>query len=272
MSEADKAFCNRYTGSKGGKEATKLSIYPFMKEISEELVEAAILQLLWKHHDLLIDYKKFVGIRLNSDDMEDSIDHLVIEEQGHGKAVKDTTNTVSTQNDGDKNEAKNGSNNHNKYRVLNRRDRQRVTIFSGHDTVIAPVLASMGLYKDHDCVWPPYASRISFELYQLNNHLTLHNILKTIRSKHASPDGSESSYQEELSRVKKLLLNVHSDSTQIERDTLSLSFVRVLFNGRDMTGQIPACQGRVPCPLSAFKEMVDGLIRPAVTLEEGCNV
>ena len=269
MSEADKAFCNRYTGSKGGKEATKLSIYPFMKEISEELMEAAVLQLLWKHHDLLLDYKKFVGIRLNSDNMEDSVDHLVIEEQGHGKAVRDTTNTVST-NAGDKNEAKNGSN--NKYRVLNRRDRQRVTIFSGHDTVIAPVLASMGLYKDHDCVWPPYASRIAFELYQVNDHLTLHNILKSIRSKHASPDGSESSYHEELSRVKKMLLNVHSDSIQIEKDVLSLSFVRVLFNGRDMTGEISACQGRIPCPLGAFKEMVDGLISPAVTLEEGCKV
>lgn len=42
----------------------------------------------------------------------------------------------------------------------------RVAIYLGHDTVIAPVLAALGAYKGADCVWPPYASRIVFELWE----------------------------------------------------------------------------------------------------------
>ena len=34
----------------------------------------------------------------------------------------------------------------------------------GHDTVIAPVLAGLGVYTGGLCAWPPYASRIVFEL------------------------------------------------------------------------------------------------------------
>jgi len=41
-----------------------------------------------------------------------------------------------------------------------------LTVFSGHDTVVAPVLSALGVYGGHLCRWPPYASRIVFELYQ----------------------------------------------------------------------------------------------------------
>jgi hypothetical protein len=33
MFDADKSFCGRYTGVDGGREATKLSTYTFMKEV-----------------------------------------------------------------------------------------------------------------------------------------------------------------------------------------------------------------------------------------------
>ncbi|CAM9340889.1 unnamed protein product [Chrysoparadoxa australica] len=35
-------------------------------------------------------------------------------------------------------------------------------LFSGHDTVIAPVLGALGAY---DCIWPPYGSSLIFEVW-----------------------------------------------------------------------------------------------------------
>ena len=34
MKDADRLFCNKYTGNHGGEIATKLSTYPFLKEVS----------------------------------------------------------------------------------------------------------------------------------------------------------------------------------------------------------------------------------------------
>ena len=92
IDDADRLFCDRYTGSNGGMKATKLSLYPFMKEIKDRLFASVLL-----------------------DQASQS---------------------------------------------------PRLTIFSGHDTVIAPVLAVLGVYREEGmCIWPPYASRIIFELY-----------------------------------------------------------------------------------------------------------
>jgi len=41
-----------------------------------------------------------------------------------------------------------------------------LAVFSGHNTVIAPLLSALGVYWGRLCRWPPYASRISFELYR----------------------------------------------------------------------------------------------------------
>lgn len=38
----------------------------------------------------------------------------------------------------------------------------KFALYSGHDTVIAPLLAALGAY---DCKWPPYASHIALELW-----------------------------------------------------------------------------------------------------------
>jgi hypothetical protein len=92
MDDANRLFCERYTGNNGGLQATKLSLYPFMKEIRDKLFES-----------------------------------VTVEKVGAASP--------------------------------------RLTLFSGHDTVIAPVLAALGVYHGDMCVWPPYASRIVFELY-----------------------------------------------------------------------------------------------------------
>jgi len=46
-----------------------------------------------------------------------------------------------------------------------------LAVFSGHDTVIAPLLSALGVYRDGLCRWPSYASRIAFELYQESTKL-----------------------------------------------------------------------------------------------------
>ncbi len=43
---------------------------------------------------------------------------------------------------------------------------ERVAIYSGHDTVIAPVLAALGAFDAPQlCRWPPYASHIVLEVW-----------------------------------------------------------------------------------------------------------
>ena len=44
---------------------------------------------------------------------------------------------------------------------------ERLVLLSGHDTVVAQLLAAIGGMGDgHHCRWPPYASRLVFELWR----------------------------------------------------------------------------------------------------------
>jgi len=44
---------------------------------------------------------------------------------------------------------------------------ERLVVLSGHDTVVAQLLAALGGMADaHHCRWPPYASRLVFELWR----------------------------------------------------------------------------------------------------------
>ena len=136
---------------------------------------------------------------------------------------------------------------------------EKLSVFSGHDTVIAPVLAALGLYEDELCVWPPYASRIVFELWQ-----------KKGRSKDLEGPGAGSG----------------SDPS------LSLS-VRVIFNGQDLTHRIPACKverdaavgpgsllrptkktgagaGTGMCSLQALEEQVKSMLGHHPSLKAAC--
>jgi hypothetical protein len=128
----------------------------------------------------------------------------------------------------------------------------KLSIFSGHDTVIAPVLAALGVYTNELCVWPPYASSINFELWQNTK----------------SPKTSELSYK-------------------------SFSFIRVLYNGKDITSAIPACraereekgpQGMMTgsirklgnkvglCSIEALERQVERMIAPSADFKDACKV
>jgi len=128
----------------------------------------------------------------------------------------------------------------------------KLSIFSGHDTVIAPVLAGLGVYTNELCVWPPYASSIIFELWQDTK----------------SPKTTEVSYK-------------------------MISFVRVLYNGKDITSAIPACraekeekgpQGMMTssirklgnkvglCSVEALERQVEGMIAPSKDFKDACQI
>lgn len=104
----------------------------------------------------------------------------------------------------------------------------KITVFSGHDTVIGSVLGSLGVFKDDICKWPPYASRIVYEVY---------------------------------------------------RNQESKLFIRMIFNGVDLTSKISSCQpsnlnskSKIPfCNFQDFKKQVDAMILPYQTFQEACE-
>ena len=107
---------------------------------------------------------------------------------------------------------------------------EKLSIFSGHDTVIAPVLAALNVYKDELCVWPPYASRIVFELWE-------------------------------------------------RQGTDRRLYVRVIYNGKDVTPNIPACtaersvskKGEASmCSLEALEGQVQSMLGHHATLKDAC--
>lgn len=194
QTEADKLYCERFSGPDGGFNSTKLSIYPFLKEVSEHLVTAAL-----------------------------------------GGAKRS----------------------------------EKLSVFSGHDTVIAPVLAGLGVYRNALCVWPGYASRVVFELWQPK----------------AGLEGTIPSLSE-MSGLKTLFPDRTVGKGENSAD-YARSFVRVFFNGQDVTQLIPTCaaertspahdylthvhtDGFTLCSLDALLQQVGGLVDPYGSITEAC--
>ncbi|KAJ9455928.1 hypothetical protein DIPPA_22729 [Diplonema papillatum] len=48
--------------------------------------------------------------------------------------------------------------------MADRRTNATTRLFFGHDSIVAPLLSALGAF---DCRWPPYASRVVFELWEL---------------------------------------------------------------------------------------------------------
>ena len=97
----------------------------------------------------------------------------------------------------------------------------KLVLFSGHDTVISPLLSTLGI---HDWRWPPYASRLVFELWN-------------------DRDGIQYSAAES-----KLFSKFDN------------YFIRVLYNGEDLTSKVKFCEGQIVenqlCPVAAFVKFV----------------
>eukprot|EP00794_Sanderia_malayensis_P015145 gene15145-16702_t len=98
----------------------------------------------------------------------------------------------------------------------------KIVMFSGHDTVLVPLLAVLGV---HDGKWPPYASRIVFELWESK---TNHN-----------PGIAGSDLYQKFQGY----------------------YLRVIYNGKPLTGKVKFCIGKTVeggelCPLSEFVKFV----------------
>jgi hypothetical protein len=183
MVNADRAFCGRYTGSKGGRASTRLNVYPFLQQVMQALEEGG------------------------------ATSPPAADADAAAAAAADEARAA----------------------------RARLTLFSGHDTVIAPVLEGLGLYEGGSrCKWPPYAARIAFELWR--KELT------------AGGTGTGT-----------------GTGTQTDADGGGALFVRVVYNGQDLTADIPACRGASPCPLQAVQGQVAALLPPATSLQEACK-
>ena len=116
-----------------------------------------------------------------------------------------------------------------------------LTVFSGHDTVIAPVLAALGAYTDELCVWPPYASRIVFELWQGNVEE-----LKPGKERVMTEETKKSNFNDsDNNREKHGNIfdngNISINNSNIANNDM-MSYVRVIYNGKDITMKITACQ------------------------------
>jgi len=130
-----------------------------------------------------------------------------------------------------------------------------VHVFSGHDTVIAPVLTALGVYQHSSyCKWPNYASRIAFEAW--------------------SPTGKA---------LKKHPLNGDKNTGFSTKN--SNMHIRVVYNGEDVTHQVPACaKKRIKfvkkgpagqaylCPIDAFIQQIESNLGSSSTLEEACEL
>jgi len=224
--ESDREYCGVFAGAEGGLSATSLSIYPFLREVTQHIVHAAL----------------------------------------HGEVALEASSSLPKSASTSKTPVK-------------------LSVFSGHDTVIAPVLAGLGVYRDNLCKWPGYASSIVFELWQpvqngtagmappLQPVTTALRGLSKVFPSFAKPSGAELSVQGQTN--------------------YATSFVRVYFNGEDVTQRIPACieeRARPPgeqslqgmykaqvrekglslCSLDALVSQVAGLIDPHATITQAC--
>ncbi len=148
---------------------------------------------------------------------------------------------------------------------------RKISVFSGHDTVIAPVLAALGVYRGSLCAWPAYASRIVFELWRPS--------------------------EESLDATSTVAGGSAAVTSGTDNETNSGgSYVRVVYNGVDITQLIPACAverraliiagdkgspsradsyllaSKSPlCSLVALNAQIDEMIHPHSSIQQACE-
>lgn len=138
-------------------------------------------------------------------------------------------------------------------------DQPRMLLFSGHDTTVWPLLLALGQEVDH---WPPYASNLVFELWELPPPAAA-----------ARTGGSSSSGAGGGARAaNKAAASSGSGSSGSSGSGGSRYAVRVLFNRQEL--DIPHCPkpGLVPS-LQAFRSEVLGpFILSEADFREACRV
>lgn len=105
---------------------------------------------------------------------------------------------------------------------------ERVVIYAGHSSILQLALVGLGVYR-HICANPPFGSRVSFEVWE----------------KHTDSDKRTLRMDEKESVSRKNMGAVGQDFQTAQRrlgeETMISTFVRVLYNGEDVTHLIPSC-------------------------------
>ena len=134
--------------------------------------------------------------------------------------------------------------------VSSGKSKDKLTIFSGHDTVIAPVLAALGLYHGDRCAWPSYASRIVFELYRLKTKPQTHYFRALYNGVDVTAGIPPCS--------KSLVVDAKSHSTPELSSDLDHKTIRV--------------NGWTFCPLESLRWQIQQLISPHSNFDDACDL
>jgi hypothetical protein len=130
---------------------------------------------------------------------------------------------------------------------------QRLTVFSGHDTVIAPVLSSLGVYFGDLCKWPSYASRIIVEVWTKSSSdisatsakgkVKVSTVIAAAKDfLHRIDERDQHSISFRGNTYNAITPSISKKDEQDARSLLSqMKFVRVIYNGKDITRRIPSC-------------------------------
>eukprot|EP01032_Pedospumella_encystans_P017089 gene17089-19481_t len=281
MDECDREYCGAFAGTDGGLSATSLSIYPFLREITLHLVSAAL------HGEVSPAASAAAAVTppVDVSDIADSESRRTLKVKRDKKNKKNKTSPSAAGGTGTSGAAESGK---KKARSTPPPPAPaRVSVFSGHDTVIAPVLAGLGVYRDHLCRWPGYASSIVFELWQPAKNNTLSPLSPPVQA------GAAASVPQGLKTLFPSIVTPAPGETisTLGQTYYANSFVRVFFNGEDVTQRIPACvaerdsenaasqsvrlqqiqaSGLTLCSLEALVTQVGSLIHPHPTITHAC--
>lgn len=277
--ECDREYCGAFAGTEGGLSATSLSIYPFLREITLHLVSAAL------HGEVSPAASAAAAVTppVDVSDIADSETRRALKVKRDKKNKKNKTSPSAVGGTGSAAES-------GKKKARSTAPPPapaRVSVFSGHDTVIAPVLAGLGVYRDHLCRWPGYASSIVFELWQPEKNNTFSPVSPPVQA------GAGASMPQGLKTLFPSILTPAPGETlsTLGQTYYANSFVRVFFNGEDVTQRIPACvaerasenaasqsvrlqqilaSGLTLCSLKALLTQVGSLIHPHPTITHAC--
>lgn len=121
----------------------------------------------------------------------------------------------------------------------------KFALFSGHDTVVAPLLAALGAYN---CRWPPYASHVAFELWSKpsgdvdeskDNPKKSRRALVEVDENKGNGDGNDEIEDGNTSHLLPPEGEQGGESKKEKEE--EEAYVRVTFNGQPVTHLIKDC-------------------------------
>jgi len=263
---ADSVYCSRYyeSGEGGtGRQATNLAIYPFLKDILHHVTSNT------RETQYCRDISAFAKPSVRDEDNYEQTSRYTNTIYNTGIHYGQR---LCSRNRSEHSQSKSETSHNEKVSSF--------SLFSGHDTVILPVLTALGVFKpingdvgdktnlrgkhetldEMHCEWPPYASRIVFEVYNPNSlvdskhqdsetkkyqrnfpfFLPFKSTNRSISNGHQFVGEHEEHYASSMSNGSvSSLLNLYGSASA---SYLYEPYIRILYNGKVITPYIGACK------------------------------